>query len=56
MYPVAGVPAMAKRSGAKLCIVNLEPTGLDSVADVVVEGKAGEVLPRILDRVKEMEV
>jgi NAD-dependent deacetylase len=45
VYPAAGVPLAAKDAGAALAIVNDEPTPLDDHADVVVRGKAGQVLP-----------
>lgn len=45
VYPAADVPIAAHRGGARLAIVNAEPTGLDGLADVVVAGRAGEVLP-----------
>ena len=44
VYPAAGIPIQAKRSGAVLAIVNAEETELDDIADVVVRGQAGEVL------------
>ena len=49
--PAADIPLAAVRSGARLIIVNTEPTPLDSVADVVIHGRAGEVLPEILSQV-----
>lgn len=45
VYPAAGLPQAAKDTGAVLAIVNDEPTPLDPIADVVVRGRAGEVLP-----------
>ena len=44
VYPAAGFPAMAKKNGAKLVIVNREPTGLDDIADLVVHLEIGPVL------------
>jgi NAD-dependent deacetylase len=44
VYPAAGFPEMAKANGATLVIVNREPTGLDRIADLVVNGSIGEVL------------
>jgi hypothetical protein len=39
---------MAKRNGAKLVILNLEPTPLDGIADLVINGrKIGDVLNEI---------
>ena len=51
VYPVAGLPALAARQGARLAIVNREPTPLDGQADVVARGDAGAALPRIADAV-----
>lgn len=45
VYPAADLPMHAVRAGAALAIVNDEPTPFDSVADVVVRGRAGDVLP-----------
>lgn len=47
VYPAASLPEVAKSSGAFVCEINPEPTGLSSVCDEVIHGKAGEVLPRI---------
>jgi NAD-dependent deacetylase len=50
VYPVAGVVPLAKRAGAKLVIVNGETTAMDELADVVLRGRIGELLPRIVDQ------
>ncbi|WP_370325585.1 NAD-dependent deacetylase [Euzebya sp.] len=44
VYPAAAVPELALQNGQPLAIVNAEPTPLDAAADVVVHGRAGEVL------------
>ncbi len=44
VYPAAGFPELAKRSGARLVIVNREPTGLDGIADLVLNRSIGETL------------
>ena len=44
VYPAAGFPELAKRNGAALVIINREPTGLDDVADLVVNRAIGETL------------
>jgi NAD-dependent deacetylase len=44
VYPAAGIPIQAKRGGARLAIVNAEETEMDDLADVVIQGQAGEVL------------
>lgn len=49
VHPAADIPLAAVRSGARLIIVNTEPTPLDSLAEVVIHGRAGEVLPEVLN-------
>ncbi len=44
VYPAAGFPEMAKRLGARLAIVNNEPTGLDDLADLVIHRGIGDIL------------
>ena len=44
VYPAAGFPVLAKRNGARLVIINREPTELDSIADLVIPGEIGQVL------------
>ena len=44
VYPAAAFPELAKRNGAVLAIVNREPTGLDDIADLVLNRPIGETL------------
>ena len=44
VWPAAGFPVMAKRNGARLVIVNREPTELDDIADLVVRQDIGAAL------------
>jgi NAD-dependent deacetylase len=44
VYPAAGFPELAKELGAKLIIVNREPTPLDPIADLVVHREIGPTL------------
>ena len=48
VYPAAGFPGMACEIGAKLVIVNQEPTDMDRVADIVIHGGIGDTLQRVL--------
>lgn len=48
VYPVAGAVPIAKSSGAKVIIVNGEPTPMDEMADSVLRGAIGEILPRLV--------
>jgi NAD-dependent protein deacetylase/lipoamidase len=49
VQPAAGLPVKAKRLGATLMIVNREPTPADDLADAVLHGEAGTVLPALVD-------
>lgn len=47
VYPAAGLAEIARAGGAQVAVINANPTPLDSLADWVVHGPAGEVLPRL---------
>jgi len=47
VHPAASLPLMAKRSGACLIEVNLEPTPLTDLCDFAFHGKSGEILPQL---------
>jgi NAD-dependent deacetylase len=44
VWPAAGFPLMAKNSGARLVIINKEPTEQDDIADLVIRHDIGETL------------
>jgi NAD-dependent deacetylase len=48
VWPAAGFPAMAKRNGARLVILNREPTDFDRIADLVARDDIGDVLEPFL--------
>ena len=47
VYPVAGMIPIAREAGARIVIVNAEPTPFDSIADAVVSTPIGVALPAI---------
>jgi NAD-dependent deacetylase len=47
VWPVAGAVPLARDSGARLVIVNAQPTQFDELADAVIDAPIGEVLPTI---------
>lgn len=47
VHPAAGLPQLAKRSGARLVIINRDPTEQDSTADAVIHESIGETLAAI---------
>jgi NAD-dependent deacetylase len=48
VYPIAGVVPVAKRAGARVVILNAEPTEMDELADSVLRGSISEILPRLV--------
>ena len=53
VYPAASMPEVAKRSGAKIIEINPEKTGFTGrISDYLIQGKAGEVISRLVDRGK----
>jgi NAD-dependent deacetylase len=49
VYPVAWLPERALAGGARLVIVNAEPTPLDDRAHAVLRGRIGEILPALVE-------
>ena len=47
VYPVAGTVPAARSAGAKIVIVNAQPTPFDDIADAVLSGPITAVLPEI---------
>lgn len=47
VYPVAGLLPLAARAGARVVIVNAQPTPFDDIAHAVIGDAIGEVLPVI---------
>ena len=52
VYPAAGIPLQAKAAGAYVVEINIEPSAIAEEVDEVVLGRAGEVLPALVDSVK----
>jgi NAD-dependent deacetylase len=51
IYPAAYIPTYAAEAGAKLAIVNLTPTPFDRYATVVIRGKAGDIMSKVMEEV-----
>lgn len=49
IYPAAFLPQLAKNAGAKIILINLEGINRDNVADIVIKGRATEVIPKLVD-------
>ncbi|HDH57670.1 MAG TPA: NAD-dependent protein deacylase, partial [Bacteroidetes bacterium] len=48
VHPAAQVPAVAHAAGARLAIVNADPTPMDGITEWVFHEKAGKILPRLI--------
>jgi NAD-dependent deacetylase len=53
VQPAASMPLVAKRNGAKLVIINRDPTPYDDMADSVIHGQAGPTMASIMEKVKK---
>jgi NAD-dependent SIR2 family protein deacetylase len=52
VWPAAGVPLHAARTGARLVIVNESETELDLAASAIIRGRTGVVLPALVEAVR----
>ena len=48
VYPAASMPRLAKRNGAALVIINIDPTPMDEIADIVINTSASKVLSSVI--------
>jgi NAD-dependent deacetylase len=48
VFPAANVVPRAKAAGARVIIINGEPTKMDQYADVLLVGNIGDVLPAVV--------
>ena len=49
VYPAAGFPLLAKRSGARLVIVNRDETPQDNIADLALRAQIGPTMRAVID-------
>jgi NAD-dependent deacetylase len=49
VYPVANAVPLAREAGARVVIINAQPTPYDDIADAVLRESIGRVLPQIVD-------
>lgn len=58
VFPFANLPRIARqREGVTIIEINAEPTPLteEGISDYLLQGKTGEILPRILEEVKKLD-
>ena len=51
VYPAANYPKLARERGAKLVIINIDPTRLDYLADLNIRRKAGEFFEELIKEI-----
>ena len=53
VYPAASIPAIARRAGALHADINPEPGPLSATADLFIKGRAGEILPDLVEKLRQ---
>ena len=53
VYPASEIPMHARYNGANLVIVNLSNTDQDHLADLVIRGRAGDIMSRIIKKAEK---
>ena len=48
VYPAAGLIALARDHGARVIVVNTQPSAASGLATVELIGQAGDILPELL--------
>ncbi len=48
VYPAAFLPQLAKNNGAKIILINIAGTNRDDIADLVLCGRASQIVPEII--------
>jgi len=52
VYPAATIPDIVKSNYGKVIIINLQNTEKDHLGDIVIYGRLGDILPKIVEQVK----
>ena len=55
VQPAASLPFLAKQHGALVVEINLEPSEISYMCDLTYHGKSGEILPQIVNKIKEIK-
>ncbi len=56
IYPAAMIPKIAKKNGAQIIEVNVSPSSYTyEITDIFLQGKAGEILPALVEEVKKLK-
>jgi NAD-dependent SIR2 family protein deacetylase len=49
VYPAAGLVEVARRAGATVIEINVEASSVSDQVDVLLRGKSGSILPRLVE-------
>lgn len=55
VYPASDLPVLAYRNSARIIIINLQPTPLDNIADIVIRDDVAIILPTIMEQLETVE-
>jgi NAD-dependent deacetylase len=55
VYPAAGFPLEVKRNGGALIEINLYETEMTPICDISLRGKAGDVMPQLMEAIKALK-
>lgn len=55
VFPASDLPVLAHRNQSKIIIINLQPTPLDNIADIVIREDVVTVLPSIMEQLETVE-
>lgn len=51
VQPAASLPLMAKQNGSFIIEINTEPTVISDAADIFIQGRSGEILPELVEKI-----
>ncbi len=54
VYPAAEIPLIVKRKGGKIVEINKEETEITHLADYSLRGKLGDILPKLVEEIKNL--
>ncbi|HEY5532692.1 MAG TPA: NAD-dependent deacylase [Candidatus Anoxymicrobiaceae bacterium] len=54
VFPAASLPTYARRNQAMLIFVNIATTAFDDLADIILQGRAGETMPSVVEAYRSL--
>lgn len=56
VYPAAALPGTARSGGASVIEINVQPSELSADVDLLIQGRAGEILPQLVSMIERLRV